>query len=320
MNLFKRLKETGLNLLVLGVSVAVFLGAFCALTGLAGAQSPPTVTILAAGRNIEIGEPITPAGLVEKTVYEDENSLLYIPADQAADVIGGLAALPIRAGQPILRDAVIAPAGSGFRLSAVLSEYPNHSLFPLPIDAANVIAPGVAAFLPGDLVAVTVVIDRRPQPPATPEADAFGLASSPQVISSTLPLAQPGETEPGDTLEQTGPPLAKDLFPEGVRVVMVEGKPEPVQTDPNNPNASPVFNPGPAAETLILLIPNEAREELALAMQQGAQIFISLLAHVDPGVTTPGYTYWDFEDWFAADRAKVLDGAPAPQATPTGAP
>lgn len=319
MHLLKRFKESGLNLLVLGVSVAVFLGAFCALTGLAGARTPPTITILAAGRNIDIGEPITAAVLVEKTVYEDENSLLYIPVEQAADVIGGLAALPIRAGQPVLRDAIVAPAGNGFRLSAVLSEYPNHSLFPLPIDASNVIAPGVEAFLPGDLVGVTVVIDRRPQPPATPEAGATGLGTTPQVISSTLPLGQVNEGESEETLDQTGPPLAKDLFPQGVRVVMVEGKVEPVQPDADNPNASPVFNPGPAAETLILLIPNETREELALAMQQGAQIFISLLAHVEADEITPGFTYWDFEDLFVADRAKVLGGEAA-EPTPVGTP
>jgi hypothetical protein len=140
------------------------------------------------------------------------------------------------------------------------------------------------------------------------------------VISSTLPLEQTNEREATETLDQTGPPLAKDLFSQGVRVVMVEGKVEPVQTDPNNPKPSPVFNPGPAAETLILLIPNEAREALALAMQQGAQIFISLLAHAEADAITPGFTYWDFEDLFAADRAKVLGGNPVTQPTPVGAP
>ena len=166
--MLKRLAASGINLAVLVVAVVVFLGAFFALNSLAAAQKPPTMTVLAAARDLPIGQVLTAADLVEKTVYADENSTLYIPAEQSAEVIGGVAALPAYAGQPLFRSAVIAPVGEGFRLAAALSEYPDMSLFPLPLEAANVIAPDAAAFLPGDLVGITVVIGVRPPPPATP--------------------------------------------------------------------------------------------------------------------------------------------------------
>jgi hypothetical protein len=58
-------------------------------------------------------------------------------------------------GQPILRSAILAPAAEGTRLSAALANYPGYSLFPLPLDAMNLVAPDVSAFLPGDLVNIT---------------------------------------------------------------------------------------------------------------------------------------------------------------------
>ena len=314
-NIFKKLKGTGLNVAVLVIAIAVFAVAFMALNGLAAAQKPPTIRVLAPSRNIAIGETITAADLVEKTVYEDENAQLYIPAEAAGELIGGTAALPLRKGHPILRDQVMARAAGALRLSAILSEYPDHSLFPVRIDASNVSAPDIDAFLPGDLVGLTVVIDRRPQEPvtATPDPfDPFGL-SVPTIISSTTPLG--GEDEEGleadtaEALDRTGPPLAKDLFPQGIRVVMVEGQTERVEADPDNPGAAPSYARPAGAETLILLVPNDAREALALALQQGAQLFVSLLAHADGADLTPGFTYWDFEDQFRADRVESLDSA-----------
>lgn len=301
--MFKRLAASGLNFAVLGISVLVFLVSFFALNGLAAAQRPPTITILAAARNLPIGQPISASDLVEKTVFEDDNAALYIPADQVTEVIGGIAALPISVGQPIFRSSVIATAGEGFRLSAVLAEYPNHSLFPLPLSENNVTAPDAASFLPGDLVGITVVIAGRPQPPATPTPSAVISFLPTPVVTQTTTLIPAPETDIAQALDRTFPPLAKDLFPQGVRVIAIEGLPQPVSTT-SDANA-PVFNSGPQEQRLILLIPNASREALSLAIQQGAQLFISLLSHGEEGVT-PGFTYWDFEDLFRADREEAL--------------
>lgn len=300
--MLKRLATSGLNFAVLGISILVFLVSFFALNGLAAAQRPITLTILAAAHDLPIGQSLTAADLVEKTVYADDNASLYIPAEEAADVIGGVTALPIYAGQPIFRNSILSLAGEGFRLSAFLAEYPDQSLFPLPLSENNITAPDAASFLPGDLIGITVVIAGRPQPPATPTPSVGSWLPTP-VLTHTLLLTPSPETDLAQALDRTFPPLAKDLFPQGVRVIAIEGLPQPISTS-DNPNA-PVFVSGPQYQRLILLIPNASREPLALALQQGAQLFISLLARGDENVT-PGFTYWDFEELFRADREEAL--------------
>jgi hypothetical protein len=315
--MLKRLANSGINLAVIIVAVVVFLLAFFALNGLAVAQKPPTLTVLATSRNLQIGEVITPADLVEKTIYEDDNAALYIPVEQAGDVVGGVAALPLRAGQPIFRDMVIALAGDGYRLSAALSQFPEHSLFPLPLDANNVVAPEAASFLPGDLIGVTVVLGSRPQPPATPTPNAYAFVPTP-VITATLPVSLfETESEEAEAQARAYPPLAKDLFPQGVLVIAVQGLPQLTATgdDSGDVNSQPVFAGVPQQEQLILLVPNQAREQLALAMQRADQVFVSLLARNDVDTLTPGFTYWDFEDLFKADREQFLNGS-VPATTP----
>ena len=76
--MLKRLANSGINLAVIIVAVVVFLLAFFALNGLAAAQKPPILTVLAASRNLQIGEVITPADLVEKTDLRGrQRGLLY---------------------------------------------------------------------------------------------------------------------------------------------------------------------------------------------------------------------------------------------------
>jgi hypothetical protein len=308
--MLKRLASSGINLAVIIVAGIVFLLAFIALNGLAAAQKPPTLTVLAVSRNLQIGEVIADADLVEKTVYEDDNSALYIPVEQAGEVVGGVAALPLRAGQPLFRDMVIALAGESYRLSAALNRFPDHSLFPLPLDANNVVAPKATSFLPGDLIGVTVVLGSRPQPPGTPTPNAYSFLPTP-VISATLPvLLFQAESEEAEAQARAYPPLAKDLFPQGVFVMGVQGIPRTTTTgeDPGDVNSPPVFSGLPQQALLILLVPNQAREQLALTMQRADQVFVSLLARSDGGDLTPGFTYWDFEDQFKADREQFLNG------------
>jgi len=332
--MLQRLRDSGLNLMVLLVSLLVFLASFGGLSYFAESSRPPQLLVLAAARDLGIGEIITPRDLVEKRVYQDENAALYIPTGEIGGVVGGVAALPVGAGQPLFRTAVLAPAGEGLRLSAALADQPGHSLFPLPLSAQNVIAPEAGSFLPGDLVGITVVIASRPQAPATP-----GLPSSfafraltPEVSPTPTLEIQSGDGIPsmdlGQALERSSPPLAKDLFPQGVRVIAVQGLPvEMVRQTPEDAGftsvvAAPAVVDLTREKTLILLVPDDSREALALALEQGDRLIISLLSMGQPDAS-PGFTYWDFEERFRADREQAISTSIAPAAaspTPTPAP
>jgi hypothetical protein len=317
--MLQRLREAGLNLMVLLVSLAVFLASFGALSYFAESARPQQLTVLAASRDLAMGEAIGPNDLMERRVYRDENAGLYILAGEMGSVVGGVAALPVGVGQPLFRSAVLAPAGQGTRLAAFLADHPGHSLFPLPLSAQNVVAPEAHSFLPGDLVGITVVIGSRPQAPATPGAPfAFSFPSltpepSPEAESR---LAEPSpESEQG--MDRAHPPLAKDLFPQGLRVIAVQGLPAGAATDTSGSSGFASVAAAPAVfdlareRTLILLVPDEGREALALALEQGHRLFVSLLAGGGPGAA-PGFTYWDFEERFRQDREQISRGTGAP--------
>jgi Flp pilus assembly protein CpaB len=295
--MLKRIASTGVNLVVLGVSVGIFLVAFLALNALGAAQRPPTLEVLSATRDLNIGDVITPNDLAVETVFQDDHASLYIRSEEAANVVGGVVAQPIFSGQPVFRSAIVAQAAEGTRLSAVLTKFPGHSLFPLPLEAMNLVSPDAGAFLPGDLVGVTLVIASRPQQAVTP-------ASIPEII---VEEGQPVPQEVGQAqaLGRSMPPLAKDLFPLGVRVIAVQGLPPQTEVDEAGGDSS--FTTFDQPQMLILLVPNASREILALALQEGDRLVVSLMARGDDAPTA-GFTYWDFEDWFKADRETVLGG------------
>lgn len=300
--MLKRIASTGVNLVVLGVSVGIFLVAFIALNTLGAAQKPPTISVLSATRDLNIGDVITANDLAVKTVFQDDNAGFYIPGEEAANVVGGVVAQPIFSGQPIFRSAILAQAAEGTRLSAALAQYPGYSLFPLPLDAMNLVSPDAEAFLPGDLIGVTVVISTRPQPMSTP-TPLPELVIDPGYVE---PTAQPSPLElaQADAMSRSFPPLAKDLFPMGVRVIAVQGLPQQTETSEDSGSS---FTLDDTQKMLILLVPNESREVLSLALQQGDRLIVSLMAR---GEETPsaGFTYWDFEDLFKTDREEVLGG------------
>lgn len=311
--MFKRLASSGINFLVLVISVAIFACAFFGMLALGNLQRPATIIILTASRNLSIGEIITQADITEKSVYEDENTaLMYIPAEQIADVTGGIVALPISQGQPIMRNTILSPAGENTRLSAVLARYQQEDgiLFPLLLDSQKVVAPDITTFLPGDLIGITAVFDRRPQEQKTetpaPAADIDN--NLPAVSTPTLsPEQAAADKAIADALSRGYPPLAKDLFPQGVRVITVQGLP---QSAPSTTNAALGSEAGSAymdintRQILLLLVPSESREMLSLALQQG-EIYVSLLARGSDQPTT-GFSYWDLEDWFKRDREQWL--------------
>jgi hypothetical protein len=304
-NMLKRIASTGVNLVVLGVSVGIFLVAFIALNALGAAQKPPTISVLSATRDLNIGDVITAGDLAVKTVFQDDNASLYIPGEEVTGVVGGVVAQPIFNNQPIFRSAIVAQAAEGTRLSAVLAKYPGYSLFPLPLDAMNLVSPDAEAFLPGDLIGVTVVISTRPQQMSTPTAMPEPVLNPGYNVEPTV-QPSPLELEQADALNRTLPPLAKDLFPMGVRVIAIQGLPK--QTDStNNSNSNSSFNLQDQPQMLILLVPNESREVLSLAIQQGDRLVVSLMARGDE-TPTAGFTYWDFEDLFKSDREEVLGG------------
>lgn len=90
----------------------------------------------------------------------------------------------------------------------------------------------------------------------------------------------------------------------GVRVISVQGLPQPTDsTDSSNSS----FTIDEGSKMLILLVPNESREVLSLALQQGDSLVVSLMARGDADPTA-GFTYWDFEDLFKSDREEILGG------------
>jgi len=296
--MLKRIASTGVNLVVLGVSVGIFLLAFIALNALGAAQKPPTISILSAARDLNIGDVITSNDLAVRTVFQDDNASLYVPDAEAAGVVGGVVAQPIFSGQPIFRSAIFAQAAEGTRLSAVLAQFPGHSLFPLPLDAMNLVAPDAEAFLSGDLIGVTVVISSRPQQISTPTVMPDLI-----VVGEPVMTPVPQQVAEADALGRAMPPLAKDLFPMGVRVIAVQGLPK--QTGSSEDSGS--FNLDTQPKMLILLVPNQSREVLSLALQQGDRLVVSLMARGEEAPSA-GFTYWDFEHLFKSDRAEVLGG------------
>lgn len=328
--MLRRLAGTGLNVGVILISIVVFFVALFAMMGIANSQKPDTLDILAAAHDLSVGQPLTPNDIVVKTVFVDSNTEMYIAAteDGIASLSGGVVVVPIIVGQPIQRTSVVAQAAGDTRLSAALVNYPaGGSLFPLPLDFSNVVAPDIETFLPGDLVNITLVISSRPQPPSTPTVmpefitgDTPYIGIAPQVVATPIPY----ETELDKAKALLYPPMSKDMFPEGIRVIAVQGAPEYV-----DPDASTQDTVDPAAgyiefnksKVLVLLVPNDKREELALALQEGDLLVVSLLARGD-GSPTEGFSYWDLEEWMKGQREDAIKDPPTPAevASPTATP
>lgn len=326
--MLRRIAGTGLNVGVILISIVVFFVALFAMMGIANSQKPDTMDILAAAHDLSVGQSLTPNDIVVKTVFVDSNTEMYIPAtdEGTASITGGVVVVPIFVGQPIQRTSIVAQAAGDTRLSAVLTNYPaGGSLFPLPLDFSNVVAPDIETFLPGDLVNITLVISSRPQPPATPTVmpefitgDTPYIGIAPQVVATPIPY----ETELDKAKALLYPPMSKDMFPEGIRVIAVQGAPQRV-----DPAASTQDTVDPAAgyiefnkpKVLVLLVPNDKREELALALQEGDMLIVSLLARGD-GSPTEGFSYWDLEEWMKGQREDAIKAPSTPTEVPSPVP
>ena len=87
--------------------------------GLANAQKPDTMDILAAAQDFSVGHVLTTQDLVVKTVFIDDNTSLYIRADEegTASLVNGIVVIPIFVDQP----SIVADAAESSRLSAALT-------------------------------------------------------------------------------------------------------------------------------------------------------------------------------------------------------
>lgn len=289
--MLRRLQSSSLNFLVLGTSVAVFIVAFLLLQGFTHARTPRSTMVLVATRDLQIGDLLAANSVTEKSVFIDEMTALYVAAEDADVITGAFAALPIQAGQPILRSHLVSPQQPRERFAAILSQFPGHSLFPLPLENSNVVAPPIESVQPGDRIGLTIVVRSRPPQQVTPEAETFAY-----VIPGPAPDELPSppfsvESETTEDEMRGFPPLAIDLFPGGLQVIRVNGNPQPVGDD-----ASTAFNSYNAPKMLLLLVPNADRERLSLVLQQGDRVFVSLLDHRAAGADTNGFSYWDLEN------------------------
>lgn len=93
---FQKLKGTGINLGVIMISIVVFFVALFVVMGLANAQKPATMDILAAATDFSVGHVLTPQDLVVKTVFVDDNTSLYVRADEegTASLVNGIVVVP----------------------------------------------------------------------------------------------------------------------------------------------------------------------------------------------------------------------------------
>ena len=169
--MLKRIANTGVNLVVLGVSVAIFLVAFFALSALGASGRPPTLEVLSATRDLNIGEVITANDLIVKKVFQDDNAALYIPGEEATGVVGGIVAQPIFNGQPIFRTAIIAQAAEGTRLSAVLAKYPGY----FARTAESRVPSAACAIMAVRKIGWPLKIGWATIPPTTPVASSLGM-------------------------------------------------------------------------------------------------------------------------------------------------
>ena len=310
--LTERIAKAGVNTMVIVIAIIVFILAFIILGAYANSSRPATIEILGASQDLSIGDTITASDLISMTVYKDQLANQYILSSQANQVVGGYAALPISAGQPIMQNSIIAPAGTGTRMSAILAKYPGYSLFPLPLDATNVVAAEDSSYVPGDLVSVTIVIASRPEPPTTPtpSSNSYGTIITP----TPIPVAASTESSLQAALDRSYPPMAKDLFPAGVMVVAVQGL--PVQTVSQNNGTSSTSSSSNSSnitsevsinqpERLILLIPSDSVEPLALGLQEGDRVIVSMVT-MGQAKETSGFSYWDLEEYFRQQREDIL--------------
>jgi hypothetical protein len=302
------MKKLGSNWLVLIGAIVVGVLAFLAAIAVGNAQKPSTVSVLAVTRDLNVGDVIQATDLTTVNVYKDASTSYYIPANQQVALVGGWVAIPILSGQPVARQNIIASAGIGERLSASLAKWgADYRLFTIPLDATNIVSPGIEAFMPGDLIGITMSISHQPQEPTTPTPTPGG----PIAESTPVPISI-NKTQ-SDADNRIYPPLAADLFPGGLRVIATYGKSTAIEAAPtaSSGGTSSMYQTSSSGVNqptyIIVLVPQDKVEELSFALMSSDKVYISLMA-VGSNTPTTSFSYWDLEDLLKSQRDQVLGG------------
>ena len=306
------------NWLTAGIALLVAFVVFVGNLALTRAMRPDTVDVLAAARPLPAGARITEQDLTTVQVYRDDRAALYLPADQVQDVVGGYALRDFAAGEPLVRAAVLAPGGD--RTVALLAEHPDRAVFPLPLDASNVIAGAPASYLPGDIVGITVVFPDQPQEPPQQRQEVVGVPpfyAAPGAQELATPTPTPTPTPVIPPYEERGyPPLARSLTL-NARVVQVTGLPPEVTTAEDAETAAVFAATSQEEPYLWVLIPAEDIELLTLALSSG-EVYV-YLSHPEAADRPGGFSYWDFLARIRTEREMATpSGTPVlPPTTPT---
>ncbi len=277
---------------------------------------PAMIEVLAAARNLRPGEVIEEGDLTVVQVYEDARAGAYFPPDARNEVTGGYVLIPFAEGQPLTRSGVLASGGS--RTLALLADDPDLVLFPIPLDAGNVIAGEPASYLPGDYVGLAVVFGNRPREPERPEPTPgpglsafppFAATPTPQTPATPTPTATP---RPFLAYEDRGVPPVVRVLDAPAQVVMVTGL--PTSTQENGETAGVFVAVGRERPFLWVLVSRDDVELLSLALSSG-EIHVFLM-HPDATSRPGGYSYWDFEAALRKEREAQVGEAVSPSPTP----
>jgi hypothetical protein len=319
----------GLVLFLVGAAVVLFAGSVF---------NPPPYRIVIALEDIE-PYTILDAGMLatdEQTMHERVASRL-IHESELDVYVGGLVVETIHAGEPLRRNAVVAPDNPAYvhRLSLALAE-PDMVAAVVPV-SPKVIPDNVTA---GDYVNITMGIEGSIASLTTevwglPGGEAGGASPGeyvPWPVTSTLPLTmveslppevigageagEPGEEEVGATPEETlkdlmevQPPLNKIVLPH-LQVIDVGRDRVP------NPNygmsmgegggQEPAFLEGDI-ESITVLVPMAAEELLYFAVDNG-NLHISVVPHaavVEGSGPTTGVMWEDIVEFFKEERLRA---------------
>jgi len=300
--------------IALGLAVVVFVGNLFVTR----AMKPKTVEVVAAARALPVGTRITENDLTTLRVYEDERAGLYLPADRLSDLVGGYVLREFAAGEPIVGDAVLATGGA--RTTSILADRPDATLFPIPLDASNVIAGTPSSYRPGDIVGITVVFTAQPEEPPAGEETAPAAPAFPAFPETAVALPTPTATStpasPLPPFEDRGyPPVARSLTLDA-RVVQVTGLPmEPQAADEaGNGEAAAIFASTTREDPYLwVMLPAKAVEPLSLALSEG-EVYV-YLSHPEAQDRPGGFSYWDFLARLRSEREGM--STPAPVGTPS---
>jgi hypothetical protein len=131
------------------------------------------------------------------------------------------------------------------------------------------------------------------------------------VITPTPVAPAPsGESTLDEALERSYPPMSKNLFPQGVQVIAIQGLPVQTvsQTDPSSSttdSSNISYTDYNQPTRLVLLVPSKSVEALSLGLQSGDMLIVSMVTEGQVDATV-GFTYWDFEEMFRLERESVL--------------